>query len=175
VKFQQTRVAGAYVVDLEPAADDRGFFARVWCANELADHGLSARIAQCSISYSRRKGTLRGLHYQVAPHEETKLVRCIRGAVYDVVLDLRPDSPTFRRWDAALLTPDDRLALYVPAGCAHGFQTLCDDSEVLYFISEFYEATAGRGVRWNDPAFGIDWPLLDPIMSDRDRTYPDYR
>jgi dTDP-4-dehydrorhamnose 3,5-epimerase len=175
VRFLESKVAGAFVVDLETFADDRGFFARVWCARELGERGLESRLAQCSTSFNRRKGTLRGMHYQIAPHAEAKLVRCIRGAIHDVVVDLRRESPTFRRWDAVELTAENRRGLYIPPGCAHGFQTVADDSEVLYFISEFHAPDAARGARWNDPAFAIEWPLPDPILSERDRTYPDFQ
>ena len=172
--FRKTPIAGAWFVEPEPHVDDRGSFARTWCATEFARHGLSPRFVQASVSYNRRRGTLRGLHYQVAPHAEAKLVRCTRGAIYDVAVDLRPDSPTFRRHAAVVLDADNRLALYVPEGCAHGFQTLADDTEVLYQMSAFYAAEASRGVRWDDPAFAIPWPAADRIIADRDRHYPDF-
>lgn len=172
--FRPTSVAGAWIVEPERHVDERGFFERTWCATEFARHGLSARLAQVSISYNPRRGTLRGLHYQVAPHAEAKLVRCIRGAIYDVAVDLRRASPTFRQHAAAVLDVDNRLALYVPEGCAHGFQTLRDHTEVLYQISTAYAPEAACGVRWDDPAFAIPWPAGKRIIADRDRRYPDF-
>lgn len=161
------------VVDITKIEDDRGFFARTWCREEFAAIGLAADIAQCSISYNLRRGTLRGMHYQAEPHAEAKLVRCLRGAIYDVALDLRPASPAFRRWEAVQLDDVRRQALYIPAGCAHGFQTLSDDTEVLYQITPAWAPEAGRGVRWDDPAFGIRWPIPAPFLSARDRGFPD--
>lgn len=173
--FSQTAIPGAYLIDIEPRGDERGFFARTWCAREFGARGLAANLAQCSVSVNALAGTLRGMHYQAAPHEETKVVQCIRGAIYDVAVDLRPDSPAFRRWIAAELTAANRRMMYVPKGVAHGFQTLEADTEVLYLISEFYAPESGRGVRWDDPAFGIRWPAVDiRHMSDRDRCYPDF-
>jgi dTDP-4-dehydrorhamnose 3,5-epimerase len=174
VKFTPVPIRGVWLIDPEPVADDRGFFARTWCADELAAHGLEARIAQCSTSFNRRRGILRGMHYQADPHGEVKIVRCTRGAIWDVALDLRPDSPTFKRWFGAELTAGNRRALYIPRGFAHGLQTLADDTEVAYMISDPYVAEAGRGVRWNDAAFGIEWPIADPILSPRDAGYPDF-
>jgi dTDP-4-dehydrorhamnose 3,5-epimerase len=164
-----------YLIEPEPIHDERGFFARSWCQRELARHGLVTRLVQCSISYTRRKGTLRGLHYQAPPHQEVKVVRCTRGAIYDVVLDLRRESATFGGWVAVVLSADDRQALYIGTGLAHGFQTLQDDCEVYYQMSEFYAPESARGVRWNDPAFGISWPDGHPIVSPRDDSYPDFR
>jgi len=175
VIFTETALPGAYVIDLEPLADERGFFARVWCAREFGARGLESRFVQSSISVNTRRGTLRGMHYQAPPHAEAKLVQCTRGAVFDVIIDLRPDSPTFGQHVALELTAASRRMLYIPAGVAHGFQTLADDTEVCYHMSEFYAPEAARGVRWNDPAFGIRWPIPDPIILDRDRTYPDWR
>jgi len=173
--FTETELPGAYVVDLEPIEDDRGFFARAWSRQDLAGHGLEDRIEQCSLSLNHRRGTLRGLHFQRAPHEEVKLVRCVRGALWDVIVDLRPDSPTFRRWVGVELDEGNRRALYVPRGCAHGFQTLADATEVFYMISDAYAPEASGGVRWNDPAFGIQWPLGAPtVISDRDSDWPDF-
>ncbi len=169
--FIETKLAGVYIIELEKIEDDRGFFARTFCQREFEAHGLNPRIAQCSVSFNRRKGTLRGMHYQVAPYEESKLVRCTMGAIYDVAVDLRPDSLTHKQWMAVELTEDNRRALYIPAGCAHGFQTLVDDAEVYYQISEFYHPEVAKGIRWDDPAFGITWPLSDPILSERDRSY----
>ena len=172
--FTETSVQGAWVVEAERRADERGFFARTWDTEEFAQSGLSGRLVQCSLSFNTRRGTLRGMHYQAPPHEEAKLVRCTAGAIFDVALDLRPGSATFRRWFGVELSAQNRLALYVPEGCAHGFVTLTDDSEVLYQISEFYEPAAARGVRWDDPAFGIEWPAEVLVINERDRTYPDF-
>ncbi|HET7233283.1 MAG TPA: dTDP-4-dehydrorhamnose 3,5-epimerase [Longimicrobium sp.] len=173
--FRETPLAGAWVLEQDRREDERGYFARTWCANELAAHGLNAALAQCSVSFNARAGTLRGMHYQAAPHAEAKVVRCTRGAIHDVIVDLRPESPTFRRWYAAELSEENGAALYVPEGFAHGFQTLVDATEVLYMISEFYAPESGRGVRWNDPAFGIEWPHADPrILAPRDAGYPDF-
>ncbi|HEX6040824.1 dTDP-4-dehydrorhamnose 3,5-epimerase [Longimicrobium sp.] len=173
--FVPTLLDGAWVVEPEPVEDERGFFARTWCADEFRARGLDPALAQCSVSFNRRRGTLRGMHFQAAPHAEAKLVRCTRGALWDVVVDLRPGSPTFTRWFGVELTADNHRALYVPQGFAHGFQTLADDTEVFYQISVPYAPGAGRGVRWDDPAFGIRWPHADArILSDRDRAYPDF-
>jgi dTDP-4-dehydrorhamnose 3,5-epimerase len=171
VRFEALPIAGAYLIEPDRLEDQRGFFARTWCREELAARGLVTELAQCSISFNRRKGTLRGMHYQVAPHEETKIVRCTMGALWDVLVDLRPDSPTYRQWTAAELTAENRRQLYIPAGCAHGFQTLTDDTEVLYLISESYHPESARGVRWDDPKLGIAWPLPVSAMSDRDRAF----
>lgn len=168
--FRETRLGGAFLILPESSADERGFFARTFCAAEFHARGLVSEFVQCSLSYNRRKGTLRGLHYQLAPHAETKLVRCTMGAIYDVVLDLRPDSPTFRQWVAAELTADNRMMMYIPAGLAHGFQSLADQTEVFYQISPAYHPESARGVRWDDPAFAIRWPLPDPILSAGDAT-----
>lgn len=174
MKFTTTPIAGVWLVEMERSEDDRGWFARSWCAGEFVAHGLSTAFSQSSTSFNRRRGTLRGMHYQVAPHAEAKLVRCTRGAMYDVALDLRPSSPTFCKWFAAELTADNGRALYIPEGCAHGFQTLADDTEVLYQIAGEYHPASGRGVRWDDAAFGIQWPLLEPQISDRDQNYVDF-
>jgi len=159
---------------MEKRGDERGFFARAFCEREFAQHGLSSRIVQANNSLSARKGTLRGMHYQRAPHQEAKVVGCIRGAIYDVVLDLRPDSPTYLRWAAAELTAENHRSLYIPEGCAHGFQTLMDGAEVLYLMSEFYAPGHAAGVRYDDPAFAIEWPLPVACISDADRAWPDY-
>ena len=166
-----TPLEGAFAVEIEPIEDERGFFARSFCQEEFRAHGLYPVVAQCNVSFNRRRGTLRGLHYQDKPHEEAKLVRCTLGAVWDVIVDIREDSPTRHRWHAIELTAENRRALYVPRGFAHGFQTLLDDSEVLYQMSEFYHPDSARGLRWDDPALGITWPLPDPILSLRDRAY----
>jgi dTDP-4-dehydrorhamnose 3,5-epimerase len=173
--FQETRIPGVFELHLEPMMDERGFFARSWCRDEFETAGLDTRLAQCSISYNVRKGTLRGMHYQLAPYAELKLVRCTRGAIYDVVLDLRVDSPTFGEWIGVNLTADNREMIYIPEGCAHGYLTMADDSEVFYQISEFYHPEAARGVRWNDPIFHIEWPGIVEVISERDRTLPDFQ
>jgi len=172
--FKETGISGAVVVDLTPHSDERGFFARAWCQQEFEAHGLNPRLVQCNISFNRWKGTLRGLHFQVPPSEETKLVRCTSGAIFDVVLDLRPASPTFLKHFGVTLSAENRRGLYVPEGCAHGFQTLSDDTEVFYHMSEFFNPGAARGVRWDDAAFGIRWPHPVSVMSERDRRYPDF-
>jgi len=162
----ETDLPGAYVIDLEPIEDPRGFFARAWSHRELADRGLEVRIAQCNLSLTKRRGTIRGMHFQRPPHEEAKFVRCTRGALYDVIVDLRPESVAFRHWIGVELTPDNRRTLYVPRGFAHGFQTLADDAEVFYMISEPYAPESAGGVRWDDPAFGIVWPLRESMAID---------
>lgn len=172
--FTPTPLTGAFVIEPESLSDDRGLFARTWCQGELEARGLETRIAQCSTSFNKRKGTLRGMHYQTAPFAETKIVRCTRGSIHDVIIDLRPDSPTFTRPFATVLTADNRKAMYVPSEFAHGFQTLEDDTEVFYQISQFYSADHSRGVRWNDPVFGIAWPADELTISARDREYPDF-
>lgn len=173
--FAETELPGVFTVEPEAIADARGFFARTWCQQEFTHHGLNPHLAQCSISFNARKNTLRGLHYQAAPHEEAKLVRCTRGAMYDVVVDLRPQSPTFKRWIAVELTADNYRQLYIPEGLAHGFQTLTDNTEVFYQISEFFHPECARGVRWNDPAFSVQWPdAAERIISAKDATYEDY-
>ena len=173
--FTETALPGAWVVDPEPISDARGFFARTFDAAAFARHGLRTAFPECSVSFNARAGTLRGLHYQMAPHAEAKLVRCTAGAIYDVIVDLRPGSPTRGRWTAVDLTAENRRALYVPEGCAHGFQTLADASEVFYQISAPHVPGAARGVRWNDAAFGIAWPsAVDRVLSERDRTYADW-
>ena len=172
--FQPTGLAGAYVIAIERLSDARGFFARSFCAREFEDHGLNPSLAQCNISYNRHAGTLRGMHFQASPFEEAKLVRCTRGAIHDVIIDLRPDSPTFMQHVGVQLTPDARNMLYVPEGFAHGFLTLEDHTEVFYQMSEFYVPGAARGFRWDDPAFAIDWPAPVSVISERDAAYPDF-
>ena len=172
--FHETAIGGVWVVEPERLADERGFFARTWDTREFADHGLNGRLVQCSVSFNVRRGTLRGLHYQAAPHEEAKLVRCTSGAVYDVAVDLRAGSETLGRWVGVELSPQNRLALYVPEGCAHGFLTLADGSEVAYQMSEFHFPDASRGVRYDDPAFAINWPGDVLVVNERDRSYPDF-
>lgn len=174
MNFIETSLPGAYLIELERVPDERGFFARTWCTEEFRLRGLNSNLAQCSLSSNVRRGTLRGMHFQGEPYAEAKLVRCCAGAIYDVLLDLRPASSTYLKWFAAELTADNHRMLYVPEGLAHGFQTLVDSSEVCYQISHAYRAEFSRGVRWNDPCFGIEWPLPDPILSSRDRTFSDY-
>jgi dTDP-4-dehydrorhamnose 3,5-epimerase len=173
VIFHETPLGGAYVIAAEPLGDERGLFARTWCEREFATRGLETRVVQCSTSFNSKRGTLRGMHYQIEPFAETKIVRCTRGAIHDVIIDLRRDSPTFRRHFAIALTADNRKAIYVPKGLAHGFQTLEDDSEVFYQMSQFYSSEHARGVRWDDPAFGIRWPVDIRTIAERDRSYPD--
>jgi dTDP-4-dehydrorhamnose 3,5-epimerase len=170
--FTELALAGAYMVDVNRVGDERGFFARSFCAEEFAAQGLAPVMTQCSVSFNAAKGTLRGLHYQAAPHAEEKLVRCSRGAIFDVIVDLRPGSPTYRRWFGTELTADNYRALYVPKGFAHGFMTLADDSEVYYMISVPYAAGSAAGVRWNDPAVGIRWPLPPAVIAERDAAFP---
>ena len=172
--FEETKIRGVVGVRLNRHADERGFFARSWCRKEFEEAGLDSRLVQCSISYNTKRGTLRGMHYQTAPFAEAKLVRCTRGAICDVILDLRAASPTYKKWVAVTLSAENRDMVYIPEGCAHGFLTLADDTEVFYQMSEYYHPEAARGVRWNDPAFGIDWPEHVTVISDRDRTLPDF-
>ena len=169
--FEETPVTGAYVIDLEKIGDERGFFARVFCDEEFAQRGLTPHLVQCNNSLSARRGTLRGMHYQLAPKAETKLVRCIRGELFDVVLDLRADSRTFGRSFGTALSADNRRMMYVPKGCAHGFITLADATEALYFVDEFYAPGQERGVRWNDPRFAIEWPMEPVVLSDKDANW----
>jgi dTDP-4-dehydrorhamnose 3,5-epimerase len=173
--FQETNLGGVCEVRLEPCHDSRGFFARSWCEKEFKDHGLNPAVVQCNISFNSRKGTLRGMHYQESPKAEAKLVRCTTGSIYDVVIDLRPNSPTLRHWIGVVLSAEQRNMLYVPEGCAHGFLTLEDKTEVFYQMSESYSPELARGVRWNDPAFQIVWPGSVEVISDRDRSYPDFK
>jgi dTDP-4-dehydrorhamnose 3,5-epimerase len=175
MRFGKTELSGVFLVEVDFLVDERGFFARTWCRKDFQAQGLEANLVQCSISYNARRGTLRGLHFQAAPFEETKLVRCTQGAIYDVVLDLRAGSPSYLRWIAATLTAENRNMIYVPKGCAHGFLTLQDNTEVFYQMSQVYDAASARGVRWDDPAFDIDWPDKVEVISERDRTYPDYK
>jgi dTDP-4-dehydrorhamnose 3,5-epimerase len=174
--FCETPLKGSFVLDLDKREDERGFFARAFCKGEFEQHSLESRIVQSNLSYSRSEGTLRGMHYQAAPHEETKLVRCIRGAIYDVIIDLRPDSATRLKWFGVELTAENHRMLFVPAGFAHGFQTLEKDCEVFYEVSEFYSSGAERGIRWNDPLFQIRWPIPETsVISAKDANWPDYR
>jgi dTDP-4-dehydrorhamnose 3,5-epimerase len=200
--FTETELKGAYIIELEKLVDERGFFARSWCQREFESHGLNPRLVQCNISFNLKKGTLRGMHYQAAPYEEAKLVRCVRGSIYDVIIDIRPDSATYCHWigvelaapysqppaqrsqltahgsppaaHCLQLTAYSYMMLYIPEGFAHGFLTLEDNTEVFYQMSEFFDPDHARGFRWNDPAFGIDWPSDVQVISDRDRSYPDF-
>jgi dTDP-4-dehydrorhamnose 3,5-epimerase len=175
MKFTETKLKGAFVIDLEPHEDERGFFARTFCAREFEQHGLHPRLVQSSISFNKQRGTLRGMHWQEAPNGECKLIRVTRGAIYDVVIDLRRGSPTFKCWFAAELTAENRRQLYVPESFAHGFQTLSDNTEVAYQMSEFFAPESSRGARWNDRAFAIEWPQIEPrIMNERDANFPDF-
>lgn len=170
--FTETRLKGAFVIELDKKTDERGYFARTFCEREFADHGLKRHFVQCNTSFNRRKGTLRGMHFQAAPHEEAKLVRCTRGSLFDAIIDLRAGSPTHNAHIAETLSADNGKMLYIPEGFAHGFQTLEDDTEIFYQMTEFYHADAARGVRWNDPAFGIKWPAGERIIIQRDQEYP---
>jgi dTDP-4-dehydrorhamnose 3,5-epimerase len=174
MNITKTRIEGVCLIAPERFADERGFFARVWSEREFGEAGLAGPMAEANISFNPRRGTLRGMHYQQAPHGQAKLVRCTAGAVYDVAVDLRPRSPTFRQWVGAELTAANRLMLYIPEGLAHGYLTLGDDSEVFYLVSGAYAPEAARGVRWDDPAFGIEWPTAARVINDRDRAYPDF-
>ena len=173
--FTPAPLADACIIDLQKREDDRGFFARAWCQQELAAHELNARVVQCNMAFNPKRGTLRGMHYQMSPHQEAKLIRCIRGAIYDVIIDLRPSSPTYMQWMGVELTADNRRMLFVPEGFAHGYQTLMDHTEVFYHVSEFYQPGAERGIRWNDAAFGIDWPPVDiRLLSPKDQNWPNF-
>jgi len=169
--FTETKLKGVYVIAPELIEDERGFFARLWTPEEFEERGLNPRLVQSNISYNRRKGTVRGMHFQVKPHEEAKLVRCTRGSLYDVALDIRPDSPTYLQWEAVELTAENRLMFYVPEGFAHGYQTLEDDTEVFYQMSELYHPESARGLRWDDPKLGIRWPLPVSVISRRDTQF----
>jgi len=172
--FSETPIAGAVQIDIKRIEDHRGFFGRAWCRQEFVEHGLNPALAQCNIGYNLRAGTVRGMHFQLAPHQEAKLVRCTMGAASDVVLDLRPGSPSFRKWHAVELTAENRRMLYIPEGCAHGYQTLVDGTEVFYQTTALYAPAAAKGVRHDDPAFGITWPLAVQVISDADRSWPDF-
>jgi len=172
--FRETKLQGAFVIEPDTYADERGFFCRSWSAREFETHGLASRLAECNISFNKKKGTLRGLHFQAAPFPQSKLVRCTRGAIYDVAVDLRPQSATFKQWVAVNLSAENRLMFFIPGEMAHGFQTMEDDTEIFYQMSERYVPECSRGVRWNDPAFDILWPEGERIMIDRDRNYPDF-
>jgi dTDP-4-dehydrorhamnose 3,5-epimerase len=172
--FIPTPLQGAYIIKLQQLEDERGFFARTWCQREFLNHGLDPSLVQCNVSFNHKKGTIRGMHFQLPPHAETKLVRCIKGKIYDVIVDLRPDSETYLQWTAVDLTAENRRALYIPKGFAHGFQALENNTEVFYQMSDFYSPSHACGFRWNDPSFRIDWPEIVSVISERDQTYPDF-
>jgi len=172
--FTETNLKGAYSIDIERKNDERGYFGRSFCQHEFERYGLKTAVAQCNVSFNQKKGTLRGMHFQIAPKAEAKLVRCTRGAIYDVIVDLRPESATFCTWTSVELTEDNSRMLYIPEGFAHGFQTLADNTEVFYQMFEFYSPEHARGVRWDDPAFGILWPMQSHLISDKDLAYADF-
>lgn len=172
MEFTPTAVEGAFIIDLNPIGDDRGFFTRTYCAREFREHGIHPRIAQCNLCFNHQKGTLRGLHYQVAPAAESKLVRCLRGAIHDIIVDLRPESPSFLQHVAVELSSENRRALFVPPMCAHGYQTLADDTEVFYQTGEFYAPECERGLRYDDPALHLSWPLPVANVSPKDSNWP---
>ena len=175
MRFRELELSGAYLIELERHEDERGFFARTFDRAAFAELGLAGEVVQANTAFNSRRGTLRGMHFQAAPHEEAKLVRCTRGAVYDVIVDLRPGSPTFTRWVSVELTADNDAMVYVPPAFAHGYQTLADETETAYLMSAAYASDAARGVRWDDPAFGIEWPeAAERVMNERDRTWPDF-
>ena len=174
MKFEETKLSGAFVIGLQRLEDCRGFFARAFCRNEFAAHGLNPAVAQCNTSFNREAGTLRGMHYQVEPFREAKLVRCTSGAIHDVIIDLRPASPTYREWAGFELSAENRRTLYVPEGFAHGYLSLAANTEVFYQVSEFYNPGHERGIRWNDPAFAIRWPIAPRIISPKDANHPDF-
>ncbi|MGV7223240.1 MAG: dTDP-4-dehydrorhamnose 3,5-epimerase [Nitrospinales bacterium] len=172
--FTETKLKGAYIIEIEKLKDHRGFFARSWCQNEFGTKGLVSHVVQTNISSNKKKGTLRGMHYQLSPYEETKLIRCTRGAIYDVLIDLRPASPTYTQWVGIELTAENYKMLYVPENFAHGFQSLEDDTEVTYQVSQFYTPGSESGIRCDDPLFRIDWPIKVQVISDKDKNWPDY-
>jgi dTDP-4-dehydrorhamnose 3,5-epimerase len=174
MKFKRAGLGGVYLIEIDKLEDERGFFARTWCQREFEEHGLNPRLVQCNLSYNKKKGTLRGMHYQAAPYQEAKLVSCTQGAIYDVIVDLRPQSPTYKGYLGVTLSAEIHTMLYVPEGFAHGFLTLEDETFVYYQMSEFYAPEYARGFRWNDPAFGITWPGDIQVISERDGSYPDF-
>lgn len=174
MKFNETKLSGVFEILLEPKPDERGYFARTWCREEFESHGLSPDVAQCNTSFNLKRGTLRGMHYQQAPNAEIKLIRCIRGSIFDVVLDLRAKSPSFKKWISVVLSASSQNMIYIPEGCAHGFLTLEDNTEVFYQMSEFHSPESARGVRWDDPEFKIQWPEKAVVISERDRNFPNF-
>jgi dTDP-4-dehydrorhamnose 3,5-epimerase len=174
--FKETRLKNAFIIELEKIVDDRGFFSRAWCQKEFNANGLNANIVQCNLAFNNRKGTLRGMHYQIAPHEEAKIVRCTRGKLYDVIVDLRPKSPTYLQWIGVELSSENRKMLYVPENFAHGYLTLTDNTELFYQVSDFYSPESESGIRWNDRTVNIKWPQTnDLIMTDKDKNWPDFQ
>lgn len=174
MRFIETPLPGACIIEIEERRDERGFFARGFCVSEFSSHGLNANIVQTNISYNVKKGTLRGMHLQLPPHEEVKIVRCTRGALYDVIIDLRAASPTYGKWTGVELTEDNHKMLYVPEGFAHGFITLADNTEANYMVTQFYSPSSEAGIRWNDPEFNIQWPVEPTVISEKDRNHPDF-
>ena len=174
MKFTETKLKGAFVVEIEKLSDERGFFARSWCQKEFEAHGLNARLVQANVSYNHKKGTLRGIHYQIAPYQECKLISCTRGAIYDVIIDLRPDSPTYKQWTGVELTADSYHMFFVPEDFGHGFQTLTDETEITYQVSQFYTPGSEKGIRFDDPVFNIQWPLDAAVISEKDKNWPDF-
>ncbi|MGE5682678.1 MAG: dTDP-4-dehydrorhamnose 3,5-epimerase [Bacillota bacterium] len=174
MKFTEARIKGVYIVDIEMLEDERGFFAREWCQREFSNQGLNSNLAQSSISFNKKRGTLRGMHYQIPPYQEAKLVRCVKGSIYDVIIDLRPDSSTFGEHFAMELNSENYKMLYIPENFAHGFLTLSDNTEIDYKISQFYSPGSARGIRWNDPYFNISWPSEPSVISAKDSSYPDF-
>ena len=174
MKFIETGLKGAYIIEVEKLRDDRGFFGRLWCESEIKEIGLNPNLVQSNVSFNLKKGTLRGMHFQKKPFQETKLVRCTRGSVYDVIIDIRPDSPTFKKWIGVKLSSDNYKMIYVPEGFAHGFLTLEDNSEVYYLVTEEYHKNAEGGIKWNDPEINIKWPLEVSEISERDKEHPDF-
>ncbi len=172
--FTETKLKDAYVIEIQKFEDDRGFFGRTFCQKEFEKYGLNSNVSQANVSFNKKKGTLRGMHYQADPYGEVKLVRCTRGAIYDVIIDVRPGSPTFKQWIGVELTAGNYMMLYVPEKFAHGFQTLVDETEVIYQVSQFYTPGSERGIRYDDPAFRVHWPLAVQVISDKDRSWPDY-
>ena len=174
MKFQETKLAGSYIIEPEKLSDDRGFFARVWDQKIFGEIGLNPNIFQCNVSLTKKKGSIRGMHYQIHPYEETKLVRCTQGSIFDVIIDLRPDSKTYQQWEGFELSSENHKMLFVPEGFAHGFQTLVDNVEIFYQVSEFYTPNAEQGIRWNDDEFNIVWPLTPTVLSEKDSSWPNY-
>jgi dTDP-4-dehydrorhamnose 3,5-epimerase len=174
MKFTEIKLKGAFIVEIEKLSDERGFFARSWCQKEFEAHGLNSNLVQANVSFNFKKGTLRGMHYQIEPYQESKLIRCTRGAIYDVIIDLRTDSPTYKQWAGVELTADNYTMFFVPQDFAHGFQTLADETEITYQVSQFYTPGSEKGIRFDDLAFNIQWPQAATIISDKDRTWPDF-
>lgn len=172
--FTETKLKGSFIIEIEKNIDERGFFSRIWCANEMNKHGLSTEICQANISSNKIKGTLRGMHYQVAPYQETKIVQCVRGAIFDVIIDLRKDSLTYHQWFGVELSHDNHKMLYIPEDFSHGFITLTDNCDVSYLMSQFYHPNSVAGIRWNDPSFNIKWPIEPRVVSEKDKSYPNH-